>query len=963
MTSEFSVCSRSFVFFLAIALSALVALGQSTDEVAVRELVTRYYMAYESYDFDVQRALWSPSSIDPAAKIKNTKEKSQTIITQPKIEKLDIWRVAVDGDKATVLAKVLLTTFRKDNGKPVGGWYNREVSFRHSLVRENGEWKMFFIEFRENDLIEALKVAKSEKERETIVQEYPDLGPDYVTSALMSLAFDPEVNDYSAQLAYLQDALRQAEKTGNKENISMIYSNMAPIYTALGDHGQNLLFHLRALELEKQLGEKGNVPNELNSIGYSYSILGDHERAREYFQRSLDAPQLLPASVQRQVRVSGNLANTYLDLGDVTKAREIWTQLADLTEKNKDKADPVAPLLGLAKVARVDGKLSEAADLLTRAFAANEAMKVKVRGRDQVILRRLAEVYLALGNFDEAIRNADLALERIDRLKYADLRWEPLVYKAKANIGLGRLKEARTQLEEAIQVVEAMRERSLGGEESRQQFFRDKLAPYTTMVELLLIEGNESGAFEMAEFAKARVLLDLISGGRRPAQKLMSEAERQQESTLLGGVIKSSRERDAAAADTRTPPAKLQELEAAAAEAKRAHESFRERLYLEHPEIRVNRGEMSKASLSDAAPVLQNSRSAVLEYVASGDKVVVFAITLNATGKPEVKAFPIAIDPKALSEKVRNYRETIASGGLGFAKPSRELYDLLLKPAESRIFGKSNLIIVPDGPLWDLPFQTLQIADGKNLIENASISYVPSLTALREMRRRSKGRESNTDGDLLAFGNPIVGQETKDRMQKVFMSEKLEPLPEAERLVNELGKLYGPTRSKVFTGAEAREEIAKAESPKYRIVQFATHGILNNVSPMYSHLVFAQNDKNPNEDGLLEAWELKDLDLKADMVILTACETARGKVSNGEGIIGMTWASFIAGAPTTVASQWKVESSSTTELMLEFHRQLLAKKRVSKAEALRRAALKLMRMPMYRHPSYWAGFVLVGDGS
>jgi CHAT domain-containing protein len=174
--------------------------------------------------------------------------------------------------------------------------------------------------------------------------------------------------------------------------------------------------------------------------------------------------------------------------------------------------------------------------------------------------------------------------------------------------------------------------------------------------------------------------------------------------------------------------------------------------------------------------------------------------------------------------------------------------------------------------------------------------------------------------------------------------------------------MYGPKRSKVFTGPAAREEVAKSEAPKYRIIQFATHGIINDVSPMYSHLVLAQDDKDPNEDGLLEAWELKDLDLKADMVILSACDTARGKISNGEGIIGMTWAAFIAGAPTTVASQWKVESSSTTELMIEFHRQLLTGK-VSKAEALRRAQLKLMRDPKYKHPSYWAAWVIIGDAS
>jgi CHAT domain-containing protein len=264
--------------------------------------------------------------------------------------------------------------------------------------------------------------------------------------------------------------------------------------------------------------------------------------------------------------------------------------------------------------------------------------------------------------------------------------------------------------------------------------------------------------------------------------------------------------------------------------------------------------------------------------------------------------------------------------------------------------------------LWNLPFQALMDENGKYLAEKMAVSYAPSLTALREMQKKAKTRQPSKVAELIAFGNPTVAKETSERVQRVFMGEKLEPIPEAERLVNTLAKMYGPQRSKVYTGAAAREETAKSEAPKYRIVQFATHGILNDVSPMYSHLVLAQDEKDPNEDGLLEAWELKDLDLKADMVILSACDTARGRVSAGEGMIGMTWAAFIAGAPTTVASQWKVESSSTTELMLEFHRQLLSGK-VSKAEALRRAQLKLMHNPKYKHPSYWAGWVIVGDAS
>jgi CHAT domain-containing protein len=178
----------------------------------------------------------------------------------------------------------------------------------------------------------------------------------------------------------------------------------------------------------------------------------------------------------------------------------------------------------------------------------------------------------------------------------------------------------------------------------------------------------------------------------------------------------------------------------------------------------------------------------------------------------------------------------------------------------------------------------------------------------------------------------------------------------------------------------------KAEAARYRVLHFATHGMLNDASPMYSHLLLAQTPSPPNnglaethrpyspltthhspDDGLLEAWELMKLDLNADLVVLSACETARGRLGAGEGIIGLTWALFVAGCPTTVVSQWKVADDSTRQLMVEFHKKLkLAvssqQLAVSKAEALRQAALTLRRSGQYRHPFYWAGFVVVGDG-
>lgn len=212
---------------------------------------------------------------------------------------------------------------------------------------------------------------------------------------------------------------------------------------------------------------------------------------------------------------------------------------------------------------------------------------------------------------------------------------------------------------------------------------------------------------------------------------------------------------------------------------------------------------------------------------------------------------------------------------------------------------------------------------------------------------------------LYAIGNPAINGEVPGRAQPV-RNRPFVSLPETEKEVEAIGtEVYGPKVSSIKIGAAAREDTVKAEMGQYRVIHFATHGVLDDRSPLYSYLLLAPGD-NSKEDGLLEAWELMGMDLKAEMVVLSACDTARGHVSGGEGVIGMTWALFVAGVPTTVASQWKVPSETTTKLMVKFHKNA---KQVSKAEAWRQATLEMIKDPRYRmKPFYWASFVVVGDG-
>jgi len=518
-----------------------------------------------------------------------------------------------------------------------------------------------------------------------------------------------------------------------------------------------------------------------------------------------------------------------------------------------------------------------------------------------------------------------------------------------------------------VAAIELLRSRAAGGELARRHFLEQRLAPYHALIELLAGQGKPHEALAWAERSKARVLLDVIQSGRVEVRRAMTGAEQQQERKLREETISLNTQVARASQSGNPDQAKLNELNTRLEKARLDYETFETLLHAAHPELRVQRAEASLITSDEIGDLLPDAGSALLEYVVTDDATYLFTV-VKANGKAaaEVQVRTLAVTRDELARLTETSRQQLAGRDLGFRASASKLYELLLKPAQAQLKGKTNLIIVPDDKLWDLPFQALLASANRFLIEDAAIAYAPSLTVLREMTKRRTNQNAHAaSATLLALGNPLLRKETIERATLARRDEKLDPLPEAEQEVKALGQLYGSARSKVYVGAEAREDRAKAEAGQVRVLHFATHGTLNNASPMYSHLVLAPGDMN--EDGLLEAWELMQMDLKADLAVLSACETARGRFGAGEGMIGLTWAMFVAGVRSTVVSQWKVESAGTRDLMVNFHRALISqpvagKAKPTKTEALRLAALRLMKNPQTSHPFYWAGFVLVGDG-
>ncbi|HET6851147.1 MAG TPA: CHAT domain-containing tetratricopeptide repeat protein, partial [Pyrinomonadaceae bacterium] len=604
---------------------------------------------------------------------------------------------------------------------------------------------------------------------------------------------------------------------------------------------------------------------------------------------------------------------------------------------------------------RLQGRYDEALENLQQGLRLREQMGD--RGGVSLSLNNLGRLYQDQRKYSEMLDVSRRAAQVASSLNDLEELWTAQERIGRALFGLGQVEEARNSFVASISTLESLRRNVAGGEQQQQSFLENRLSPWLGMIDLLVSQGKHAEALTFAEQSKARVLLDALQAGRANIRRSWSKDEQEADEQHRRHLVSLNSKLTTEVRRDKPDASLVSELKTEVEKARLEYEDFETRLYVAHPELRVQRGEAPVIKPEELTTLLPDASSALLEYVVGEDQTYLFVVT---TGKPQadVRVYALPVKRDELARQTEAFREQLAGRDLGFRASAGKLYDLLIKPAEAQLRGKTNLIIANDNTLWDLPFQALVNGANHFLIEDAAISYTPSLTVLREMRKRQ--RKDTAPATLLALGNPSLGNETVKRAALTTLRDgKLDPLPEAEQEVKELGRLYGVSRSKVYTGAEAREDRVKSEAGQARILHFATHAMLNNASPMYSHLAFAGG--GANEDGLLEAWELMQLDLRADLAVLSACETARGRIGAGEGMIGFSWAMFIAGVPSIVVSQWKVESAGTRDLMVNFHRALIASK-PTKTEALRQAALKLMKNPQTSHPFYWAGFVLVGDG-
>ena len=715
-----------------------------------------------------------------------------------------------------------------------------------------------------------------------------------------------------------------------------------------------------------------------DSIGQIYAELYQTELAQRNYSKALSLARA-NRDYPVEAHVQLNLATLSFKNGDLRRAMEIAQSAVSASSKGNDEKVLALSLGFLAQTELMNGQIEKGRSDLDRAlslYRQNNDLPAQIK-----ILCFLSGVSLSARQVSQAREQAESALRMAEdlarrassnsqRLRANALRWP-------CWLALARALRAFQQREEALKAYF----RAVSGtvvdwwtvyastETSALGFAEERQAPYRELVDLLVELGRVNEAYDAYQYARVRTLPGLISA-RRPVG-LRSDSDADSKIRELSASIASLRTRLLSPTLNRSQRENLQR------ELVEVEDDLAERRFqaeLNHPRRRVVFSR--PATLKQLRNQVLGDGESVLEFCLGEERSFAWLISRETVG------FEILPGRREIEGTIRQYLKELSVAPtnlhlqLRVAKQramGEALFTMLFGKLGGQVRAGSKLIVIPDGLLNQVPYESL-VHNGRYLIEDHQISYLPSASLIELLRQPPKSAPG-LDGqlDLLAFGDPVFQQRSKtsphrklpatpsaiNRQAGDWDMTNLSRLPRTRDEVEYIARLIPRERQRLYLGKDSTEKAFKQEPlSKYKWIHLATHSLIDERTPGRSAVVLALDGGNA-EDGFLRATEIANLDLNCDLVILSACETGRGQVLSGEGIIGLSRSFFIAGARSVVVSQWAVSDISTAQLMKDFYQQLVNK--VAKAAALREAKLRMLNGGTEtRHPYYWAPFVIIG---
>ena len=817
-----------------------------------------------------------------------------------------------------------------------------------------------------------------------------------------------EIGDLDLSLKLADEALRVATAAGAPGAHARALEAKGDAWFSMGRYQDALRLYEQALAIAREAGEEGLQADAGKNIGIMLKYLECAEASLPYFEEALEAYARLDNQTGRASTLE-NLGGAYERLGDDDRAFSAYEEALEIGRELGDEWLLHHTLLRIGTLYMASGLHHEAFEPLRQAQAT--AQKLGLNPQQAWALSALSRAQAGLGLIDDAIetqrRSLDLLLtfgsgahvaagfmhmgellasrDPPGALKYLDLAQalmeesrSPVMWILHARFGavhraMGNLDQAVDFYRRAVIEIESRRSRIVS-EHYRRTFFDKHQSVYQELVALLFERraaspqgGDLVEAFEIQERARARRLVEAVAEARSPVREegprmplsreddLAADIRGLQESLLRPGTSRAQRR----ALTTR--------LDRAESEI----ESLRE----ESAPMRVSLVPLSVLN----AQAQMGSRTAVVAYFVARADLFAFVVT-----EREYHAFRLDVEVPALEGRVRNYLDLIARrDDPTWRQVSQHLRSDLLAPVLPLLPSEiTRLVILPDGILSFLPFETLPGRSGggdsgrRPLVEDFTISYAPSATllALLKEARRDAPSESMKDVLLLAYpgdgaaasragltpgreASARAGARARDRGS----DRVLPPLPQALAEARAVRRVAGD-RAEIHVGDDAREALlATTRLDRFRVIHFATHGLVNLRWPSRSALLLAVGPgESAGEDGFLEAREIHRLSLSSDLVVLSACQTAVGRVLAGEGVQGLAQAFLHAGAGAVVATLWNVNDESAARFMGVFYEHLRDGEPAT--SALRAAKLEVIRRTPGATPAHWAPFILIGDG-
>lgn len=780
------------------------------------------------------------------------------------------------------------------------------------------------------------------------------------------------LDEFARALACYREALVHARAAGERISEAATLHNIANIYEIGGDFQAALDHYRQALPLQRAAKFPFGEGNTLTNLGRVHSALGQYDQALDLYTQAL--------ALHRSVGNRSSEAVTLTNLGAVTLARGDAHAALGRFEAALSIQEAVGDRLGSAQTMNqigyarfVLGEPDRALEVLERAADLHRA--VGSRRSLAFSLVSQGRVQAAAGNRPRAV--ALLGEARALHREVADRAGEAsaLHHLARAEADAGDLDTARAHNDEALRIVEALR-RSVTSHEFRATYLAAVRSYYDTQVDVLMRlhrthpgAGFDASALEVSERGRARALLDLLSEAGTDIRQGVDPALLGRERGLQQ-LLNARADRYTRVLSGKHTPEQARDLQKAVADATSEYEQVR---------AQIRSGSPRYAALTQPEPLragevqeLLDADTALVEFTVGEERSYAWRVT-----RARIDSFELP-GRATLDAAARRFHALMTGDASAdaVAGAAAVLADMLRQPLT--VAAAKRLVIVADGALHYVPFGALPVAGGAApLIETQEIVNLPSASALALVRRDLTGRPA-PQGLVAVLADPVFEpddpriarlsrtQVTRSRTRGTGGDAPPEQFPRligSRREAAAILALVPPARRKQALDFEASRETATAgDLARYRLVHFATHGVLDTAHPELSGVVLSLVDRRGQPtDGFLRLHDLYNLKLPVDLVVLSACQTALGREIRGEGLIGLTRGFMYAGVPRIVASLWKVDDRATAELMKAFYAAMLGPRSLAPAAALREAQLAVAKRPQWQAPYYWAGFVLLGE--